>query len=108
MLKKLLAILVASTFAFTAFAQAPTPSTPSSTEAKKDQAKPAIAGLFFWLESRRARAFVSLAPRRLLHRGRAGHRVARTVHQHAGRSRRSHAAICRHARRRLRCGSRLG
>src|SRR5689334_10466138 len=41
MLKKLLAILVASTFAFSAFAQAPTPSTPSSTETKKDQAKPA-------------------------------------------------------------------
>jgi hypothetical protein len=41
MLKKLLAILIASAFAFTAFAQAPTPSTPSSTEAKKDQAKPA-------------------------------------------------------------------
>ena len=45
MLKKLLAILIASAFAFTAFAQAPksdtTPATPSSTEAKKDQAKPA-------------------------------------------------------------------
>jgi len=45
MLKKLLAILIASAFAFTAFAQAPksdtTPSAPSSTEAKKDQAKPA-------------------------------------------------------------------
>ena len=45
MLKKLLAVLIASAFAFTAFAQAPksdTPaSTPSSTATKKNQAKPA-------------------------------------------------------------------
>jgi hypothetical protein len=40
MLKKLLAILITSAFAFTAFAQAPksdtTPAAPSSTEAQKD------------------------------------------------------------------------
>ena len=45
MLKKLVAMLIASAFAFTAFAQAPksdtTPSAPSAAEAKKDQAKPA-------------------------------------------------------------------
>jgi hypothetical protein len=45
MLKKLLAIMIASAFAFTAFAQAPksdtTASTPSASHAKKDQAKAA-------------------------------------------------------------------
>ena len=43
MLKRLAAVLIASTFAFTAFAQAPksdtTPATPSATTTKKDQAK---------------------------------------------------------------------
>ena len=41
MLKKLLVMLVASTFAFTAFAQAPKSDTtaPSGTEAKKDSKK---------------------------------------------------------------------
>src|ERR1051325_5983130 len=43
MLKKLLVTLIASTFAFTAFAQAPksdtAPKSPSATEAKKDSSK---------------------------------------------------------------------
>jgi hypothetical protein len=44
-MKKLLVALIASAFAFTAFAQAPksdtAPKAPASTETKKDAAKPA-------------------------------------------------------------------